>query len=201
MKTQIEARLATGRQQTAEHVACMSVELGEMAANAEMRFLKHLLDMAVEKAVQQSILRRRWTDTLIRPAELAGACLHDNYISRMTNDHWPPRRRAVTLELIKQEFQLAHESARRIARQRLVEPIKRGAHSESVAILAARTRWLRTIAALSFLLGNRKGIPFDREATTCWPLGSSRRGEPRRTPDPRPCRPGLFTVQMYLDRT
>ena len=74
-----------------------------------------------------------------------------HYISRMKNDHWPPRRRAFTLGmgLIKEDFDLARASARRIAVQRLVEPIKRGANTEAARI-AARTRWLKAFAALSF---------------------------------------------------
>ena len=62
-KTQIEARHAPNRKQMAEHVASMSFELSEMAARAEMPFLKLLLDMTTEEAVQQSSMpRRRRTD-------------------------------------------------------------------------------------------------------------------------------------------
>jgi hypothetical protein len=65
VKTQSKAGPAPDRQHMAEHVASVSFELSEMAARAEMPFLKHLLDMTTEEAMQQGYLsRRRRTDTL-----------------------------------------------------------------------------------------------------------------------------------------
>lgn len=68
----------------------------------------------------------------------------------MKNSLWPPRPSAFTLELIKQDFRLAHATASRMALQHIVEPIRRGANTEAAVRLAARTRWLRAVAALSF---------------------------------------------------
>ena len=58
-KAQVAARLAPDRQQMAEHVAKVSFELSEMAARAEMPFLKHMLDLTTEEAVQQGYMARR----------------------------------------------------------------------------------------------------------------------------------------------
>ena len=78
-------------------------------------------------------------------------CCSGNYINIMKHDHWPPRRRrAYTLELIKADFGLARASARLVAVQHLVDPIKRGAKAEAARI-AALAQWLRTAAAISFL--------------------------------------------------
>jgi hypothetical protein len=64
VKPQSEAGPAPDQQQTAEHVASVSFELSEMAAMAEMPFLKYLLDMTIEEATQQGQMsRRRRTDT------------------------------------------------------------------------------------------------------------------------------------------
>lgn len=63
-KAQSEAGPAPDQQQMAEHIASVSFELSEMAARADMPFLKYLLDMTMEEAAQQSNMpRRRRTDT------------------------------------------------------------------------------------------------------------------------------------------
>lgn len=62
-KTRRKAPPAANQQQTADYIAGVAFELGEMAADAELPFLRYLVEMVTHEALLEGEkYRRRSTD-------------------------------------------------------------------------------------------------------------------------------------------